>query len=248
MLPYLVAAAATLALLASLYKDRAIESRSPRVVRALRIHHGVQLLLVGLALYSAIDAANVAQSQRLTQLLAALRDTTVSLRTDLEHRTTLRYLLSLRTNYRNAQLNASPAGLEIPESVLPGLVAKLTSLTQDLARTLGTGAPEALRANQVLSLLRDRSMGYVVYGDISFVQEMNTATTPAEQAAVQSRHPASCEPPSGSASEVASAHLPIVVAPGGRWYFMNHTKEILDGLAFVSESLEKQLSRLAGEA
>lgn len=57
MLPYMVAAASILALLASLYKEQKI-SPDTQIKRALRIHHLAQGAVIVLALWAAINAAN----------------------------------------------------------------------------------------------------------------------------------------------------------------------------------------------
>jgi len=56
------------ALLASLYKDRRIESSNPTVVRALRIHHLAQGVLAALALWNAIDSEYSAKKLRIAQI------------------------------------------------------------------------------------------------------------------------------------------------------------------------------------
>jgi hypothetical protein len=68
MLTYIVAFASFLALMVSLYKDRKLEPDTPEVKRALRIHHLAQLLLVGLALWAAIDSDNSNKQHRLALL------------------------------------------------------------------------------------------------------------------------------------------------------------------------------------
>lgn len=67
-LPYIVATASILALSVSLYKDRKLEPDTPDVKRALRIHHLAQALLVGLALWAAVDSDNSAKQQRIAML------------------------------------------------------------------------------------------------------------------------------------------------------------------------------------
>jgi hypothetical protein len=69
-LPYIVAIASFFALSASLYKDRKLEPGTPEVKRALRIHHLAQAVLVGLALWAALDSANSARQQRIALLEA----------------------------------------------------------------------------------------------------------------------------------------------------------------------------------
>lgn len=81
MLPFIVAFASLVTLLASLYKERKLAPDTTEVKYALRIHHLAQLSLLVLALWAAIDTGNSNRQYRAALLdseaaLAAARHTT----------------------------------------------------------------------------------------------------------------------------------------------------------------------------
>lgn len=227
----LVFIVALLALVLSLYKDRKIERRDPAVVRALRLHHAAQALLLLLALGSTLESARSAEAQRVALVSRDYREKSLGLRADLQRYTNIVYTLSKAKNYRNATPPDWPFGMDLPNNAVDRARASILALANDLERTFGAEAPETKIAREVQRLL-DGGIGLTSFGSPAFVSEINSAETAAERAAVYARHP--CQAPE---AQEKSSGPGFIVAPSGRSYFLPQTHQILDGLDSLADQL-----------